>query len=48
LILGVYAKRDEKLANVIFAPIHDRRDRSIFDLLSPDQEALGKLIRKER
>jgi hypothetical protein len=46
LELGVYDKRDEKLANVIFAPIHDRRDRSILSVR--DQNTFAESMRKKR
>src|SRR6476660_4343282 len=35
LELGVYDEREEKLANVIFSPIHDRRGRSILSVRDP-------------
>jgi isocitrate lyase len=46
LELGVYDKREEKLANVIFAPIHDRRDRSILSVR--DQNTFAESMRKKR
>jgi isocitrate lyase len=46
LELGVYDKREEKLANVIFAPIHDRRGRSILSVR--DQNTFGEPLRKKR
>jgi isocitrate lyase len=46
LELGVYDKGDEKLANVIFAPIHDRRGRSILSVR--DQNTFGESLRKKR
>jgi len=46
LELGVYDKRDEKLANVIFAPIHDRRGRSILSVR--DQNTFAESLRKKR
>ena len=46
LELGVYDKADEKLANVIFAPIHDRRGRSILSVR--DQNTFGASLRKKR
>jgi isocitrate/methylisocitrate lyase len=46
LELGVYDKREEKLANVIFAPIHDRRGRSILSVR--DQNTFGEALRKKR
>jgi isocitrate lyase len=46
LELGIYDKRDEKLANVIFAPIHDRRDRSILSVR--DQNTFAESLRKKR
>ncbi|HEX7616326.1 MAG TPA: isocitrate lyase ICL2 [Thermoanaerobaculia bacterium] len=51
LELGVYGKEAggkgaEKLANVIFAPIHDRRGRSILSVR--DQNTFGEPLRKKR
>jgi isocitrate/methylisocitrate lyase len=46
LELGVYDKGDEKLANVIFAPIHDRRGRSILSVR--DQNTFSEALRKKR
>lgn len=46
LELGVYDKRQEKLANVIFAPIHDRRGRSILSVR--DQNTFAESLRKKR
>src|SRR5436189_246463 len=46
LELGVYDEGEEKLANVIFAPIHDRRGRSILSVR--DQNALADSLRKQR
>ena len=46
LELGVYDKREEKLANVIFAPIHDRRGRSILSVR--DQNTFAESLRKKR
>jgi isocitrate/methylisocitrate lyase len=46
LELGVYDKREEKLANVIFAPIHDRRGRSILSVR--DQNTFGESLRQKR
>jgi isocitrate lyase len=46
LELGVYDKSEEKLANVIFAPIHDRRGRSILSVR--DQNTFGESLRKKR
>ena len=46
LELGIYDKREEKLANVIFAPIHDRRDRSILSVR--DQNTFAESLRKKR
>jgi isocitrate lyase len=46
LELGVYDKGEEKLANVIFAPIHDRRDRSILSVR--DQNTFAESLRKKR
>ena len=39
-------KREEKLANVIFAPIHDRRGRSILSVR--DQNTFAESLRKKR
>jgi isocitrate lyase len=48
LELGVYGngKGAEKLANVVFAPIHDRRGRSILSVR--DQNTFGEPLRKKR
>jgi isocitrate lyase len=46
LELGVYDEREEKLANVIFAPIHDRRGRSILSVR--DQNTFAESLRKKR
>ncbi len=46
LELGVYDKGEEKLANVIFAPIHDRRGRSILSVR--DQNTFAESLRKKR
>jgi isocitrate lyase len=46
LELGVYDAREEKLANVIFAPIHDRRGRSILSVR--DQNTFAESLRKKR
>ena len=46
LELGVYDKKEEKLANVIFSPIHDRRGRSILSVR--DQNTFGDSLRKKR
>jgi isocitrate/methylisocitrate lyase len=46
LELGVYDKEEEKLANVIFAPIHDRRGRSILSVR--DQNTFAESLRKKR
>jgi isocitrate lyase len=46
LEVGVYDKREEKLANVIFAPIHDRRGRSILSVR--DQNTFAESLRKKR
>ncbi len=46
LELGVYDKVEEKLANVIFAPIHDRRGRSILSVR--DQNTFAESLRKKR
>jgi isocitrate lyase len=45
LELGIYDK-DEKVANVIFAPIHDRRGRSILSVR--DQNTFAESLRKKR
>lgn len=46
LEIGVYNKSDEKLANVIFAPIQDRRGRSILSVR--DQNTFADSLRKKR
>jgi isocitrate lyase len=46
LELGIYDPAGEKLANVIFAPIHDRRGRSILSVR--DQNTFGEPLRKKR
>jgi isocitrate lyase len=46
LELGIYDPAEEKLANVIFAPIHDRRGRSILSVR--DQNTFGEALRKKR
>jgi isocitrate/methylisocitrate lyase len=46
LELGVYYEGEEKLANVIFAPIHDRRGRSILSVR--DQNTFAESLRKKR
>jgi isocitrate lyase len=46
LELGIYDKGEEKLANVVFAPIHDRRDRSILSVR--DQNTFAERLRKKR
>jgi isocitrate lyase len=46
LELGVYDKGEEKLANVVFAPIHDRRERSILSVR--DQNTFAESMRKKR
>jgi isocitrate lyase len=47
LELGIYGKgKDEKVANVIFAPIHDRRGRSILSVR--DQNTFAESLRKKR
>src|SRR6266487_374856 len=46
LELGVYNEGEEKLANVIFAPIHDRRGRSILSVR--DQNTFADSLRKKR
>ena len=46
LELGIYAKGDEKVANVIFSPIHDRRGRSILSV--HDQNTFAESLRLKR
>src|SRR5439155_14687024 len=46
LELGVYDEGEEKLANVIFGPIHDRRGRSILSVR--DQNTFADSLRKKR
>jgi isocitrate lyase len=46
LELGVYDEGEEKLANVIFSPIHDRRGRSILSVR--DQNTFADSLRKKR
>jgi len=46
LELGVYDNGEEKLANVIFSPIHDRRGRSILSVR--DQNTFAGSLRKKR
>jgi isocitrate lyase len=46
LELGVYSKANDKLANVIFSPIHDRRGRSILSVR--DQNTFEESLRKKR
>jgi len=46
LELGVYDTGEEKLANVIFAPIHDRRGRSILSVR--DQNTFAESLRMKR
>src|SRR4029453_6872702 len=46
LELGVYNEGEEKLANVIFSPIHDRRGRSILSVR--DQNTFAESLRKKR
>jgi isocitrate lyase len=46
LELGVYGDRTEKLANVIFAPIQDRKRRSIVSVR--DQNTFDESLRKKR
>jgi isocitrate lyase len=46
LELGVYKNGEEKLANVVFAPIHDRRGRSILSVR--DQNTFAESLRKKR
>lgn len=46
LELGIYDKGEEKLANVVFAPIHDRRGRSILSVR--DQNTFAESLRRKR
>jgi isocitrate lyase len=46
LELGIYGEGDEKLANVIFSPIHDRRGRSILSVRG--QNTFAEKLRKKR
>ncbi len=46
LELGLYDQDEEKLANVVFAPIHDRRGRSILSVR--DQNTFAAALRKKR
>jgi len=46
LELGVYGDGDEKRANVIFAPIHDRRGTSILSVR--DQNTFAEALRQKR
>ena len=46
LELAVYSDGEEKVANVIFAPIHDRRGRSILSVR--DQNTFAESLRKKR
>jgi isocitrate lyase len=46
LELGIYDTGEEKLANVVFAPIHDRRGRSILSVR--DQNTFAEALRKKR
>jgi isocitrate lyase len=46
LELGIYGKTDDKLANVIFAPIQDRRGHSILSVR--DQNTFAEELRKKR
>jgi isocitrate lyase len=46
LELGIYGRDEEKLANVVFAPIHDRRGRSILSVR--DQNTFAEALRKKR
>jgi len=45
-ILPIYDAGEEKLANVVFAPIHDRRGRSILSVR--DQNTFADSLRKKR
>ncbi|HKC25710.1 MAG TPA: isocitrate lyase ICL2 [Thermoanaerobaculia bacterium] len=46
LELGIFGKTDQKLANVVFAPILDRRGRSILSVR--DQNTFEEALRKKR
>jgi isocitrate lyase len=46
LELAVYGEGEDKVANVIFAPIHDRRGRSILSVR--DQNTFAESLRKKR
>lgn len=46
LELGIHGAGDEKLANVVFAPIEDRRGRSILSVR--DQNTYAEALRKKR
>ncbi len=46
LELGIYGDGDQKHANVVFAPIHDRRGRSILSVR--DQNTFAEALRKKR
>lgn len=46
LELGLYDGDENKVANVIFAPIHDRRGRSILSIR--DQNTFGEKLRQKR
>ncbi|HLY17602.1 MAG TPA: isocitrate lyase ICL2 [Bryobacteraceae bacterium] len=46
LELGVYGQGEEKLANIVFAPIHDRRERSILSVR--DQNTFAEPLRRKR
>ena len=46
LELGIYDKGEEKVANVVFAPIHDRHGRSILSVR--DQNTFAESLRRKR
>jgi len=46
LELGIYGQDEEKHANVVFAPVHDRRGRSILSVR--DQNTFADALRKKR
>jgi isocitrate lyase len=46
LELGIYGQDEEKHANVVFAPIHDRRGRSILSVR--DQNTFAEALRQKR
>lgn len=46
LELGIYGEDEEKHANVVFAPIHDRRGRSILSVR--DQNTFAEKLRQKR